>query len=129
MGFQVPSSFRCEYPVTRPFSSRYFTPSIFVVGIIWLVVITIVNIIVVGYETVPFTSMVYNSTAKLWYERFNPFWIPPGRSCDPALIPLGTGLDHVVTELNSKGWLLQVDLHSILSEATTIQETTVRQMD
>jgi hypothetical protein len=93
MGLNI-SGFRCEYAITRPFSSRYFTPSIFVVGILWLTLITIVNIIAVGYETVPFTSLVYNSTGKLWYERFNPFWIPPGRSCDPSLIPLNTGFYH-----------------------------------
>ena len=81
-----------DYPTTRQFTSRYFAPVVFVSLMVWLLIITVVNIVAVAYETVPFTDLKYNSSERLWYEKVVPtFWLPPTRQCEPSLIPVGGG--------------------------------------
>ena len=81
-----------EYSVTRPFTIRWIVFSAFILGIIWLILITVLNVVAVAYETVPFTSTSFNDTTQLWYERFVPtFWLPSSRSCSGSVIPLNAG--------------------------------------
>ena len=81
-----------NYPTTREFKFRYFTPTLLTILTIWFILITMVNIVAVAYETVPFTSLQFNTTVKLWYEKFVPtFWLPTTRSCDSSLIAVGEG--------------------------------------
>jgi len=85
-------AFRLDYPVTRPFGFPYFTYIVLFLAVIWLAFITIVNVVAVAYETVPFTSPDFNATITLWYEKFIPtFWLPPSRSCDSSVIPVSAG--------------------------------------
>lgn len=84
--------FVLDYSTTRSFTFRCFTPVILVFSTLWLLVITIVNVVAVGYEIVPLTASDYNASTPLWYESFIPtFWLAPSRQCDPSLIPVGSG--------------------------------------
>lgn len=88
-----------EYPVTRPISlGRLWTALIILGAIIWITFITLVNVAAVGYELVPITSGLYNSSTLLWYERFMPTssWIPKSRTCDWTLIKLLEGLSLLI---------------------------------
>jgi hypothetical protein len=91
--------FRLEYPITRPFTFRYFTKAVLVLQVIWLIFITFINIVAVGYETVSITSTTFNSTTRLWYEKFVPtFWLSQSsRSCDGSVIPLNGGSLFIAT--------------------------------
>jgi hypothetical protein len=85
-------SFKLDYPITRPFGFPYFTFVVLLLAGIWLTFITVVNVVAVAYDTVPFTSPDFNETTKLWYETFIPtFWLPPSRSCEASVIPVTAG--------------------------------------
>lgn len=87
-----------EYPITRPIRLNTCWKVVIILGaIIWTVGVTVVNIVAVGYELVPFTSTSYDAPYQLWYERIVPnipsssksfSWIPKSRKCDPSIIKL-----------------------------------------
>jgi hypothetical protein len=80
-----------EYNITRPFS-RWYSITVFVLGIIWIVFITFINVAAVGYEGVTIITASYNGTNELWFERFIPnSWKPTTLSCSPNIIQLGDG--------------------------------------
>jgi hypothetical protein len=88
-----------EYPVTRPITLCRFWKCVLVLGaIIWVTLITLVNVAAVGYELVPVTSSVFNSSAVLWYERFMPIssWIPKSRTCEWSIIKVLEGYSCLV---------------------------------
>ena len=73
-----------DYPVTRPFTLRYFK-AIFLVGALVLTAVaTVIAVIAVGYELVPVSSTSFNLTSDLWYECVVPkaSWAPKTRECD-----------------------------------------------
>jgi hypothetical protein len=84
-----------EYPVTRPILlSRCALATTIILCITFVGIVTLVNIIAVGYELVPIavTSVNYNSTQPFWYEHIIPTkWIPQRRTCQPAIIHLNEG--------------------------------------
>ena len=92
------SLFSLEYPVTRPFTLGWVVHTAFILGAIWLTLITLLNVVAVAYETVPFTSTSFNdTTGQLWYEKFLPtFWLPPSRSCSGSVIPLNAGCPFII---------------------------------
>ena len=63
-----------EYPVTRAIRLRRTWATVLILGaILWITVITLINVAAVGYELVPLTSTSYSSSESLlWYERFMP---------------------------------------------------------
>jgi hypothetical protein len=86
-----------DYPLTRPITlSLWLNLLIIVVGIIWIVIITIVNVIAVGYELVPFTSTSFNSTNVFWYDRLVPTksLLPQSRNCSGSIIKISEGNHH-----------------------------------
>jgi len=84
--------FQFEYSITRSFRFRYFTEVVLLLGLLWLVFITLLNVVAVAYEVVPTTTTTFNESVKLWYEKFMPtFWLPQSRNCDGSVIPLKTG--------------------------------------
>ena len=89
----MPSWF--EYPITRPFTLRYFTPMVLVLGLIWVTFVTLLNVVAVGYEYVPVISTSFNSSSVLWYEIFVPkstsLWIPKTRTCAGSVIKPNEG--------------------------------------
>jgi hypothetical protein len=84
-----------EYPVTRAIRLRRTWATVLILGaILWITVITLINVAAVGYELVPLTSTSYSSSESLlWYERFMPksSWFPRSRKCEWATIRLMDG--------------------------------------
>ena len=84
--------FRLEYPITRPFTLPYFTHGVLVAIVIWGTFITLLNVAVIGYDTVPVAnSLAFNSSTLLWYETFalTAFWLPTSWTCSPSTIMPG----------------------------------------
>ena len=87
-----------SYPITRRFTWRYFTVTFVFFAVIWLASITIVNVIVVGYEWMPLLggSASFNNSVELWYEKFIPATLSSGMKpsfvCNQSVIPLNTGI-------------------------------------
>jgi hypothetical protein len=83
-------TYRFEYSISRPITAPWFAPLIFSVGLIYVIVITFVNVIAVGYDTINYNSLVYNETHSLWYDKLVPFRGPSynHRSCESALLKL-----------------------------------------
>jgi hypothetical protein len=83
-------TYHFEYSISRPIRTPWFAPVIFSVGLIYVIVITLVNVIAVGYDTINYNSIVYNETHSLWYDKLVPFRGPSynHRSCEPALLKL-----------------------------------------
>ena len=77
-----------EYPVTKPISVSLRTNLALVAfTVLFVGVVTIINIIAVGYEVVPVIAPSYHSTDVLWYEKFLPRnWLPKTLDCNPATI-------------------------------------------
>ena len=77
-----------DYPVTRPIQLRLFAQIVITLGILWSVIVTLISIAAVGYESVTIYSDTYNSTEKLWYEKIFPKsdWIPTSRVCEASTI-------------------------------------------
>jgi hypothetical protein len=79
------------YSVSRAITLRYFTRTFFVFGIIWIIIITIINVVVVGYETVPVTSTAFYSANKLWYEGFSLGTYYVSRTCNATIVKMHEG--------------------------------------
>src|SRR5579859_1384095 len=75
-----------EYSITRPFTLRHFTTTLFIAGTLWVSFVTLVSIAAVGYENVAMQMgpADFNSSSKLWYEKVFPTsqWIPSSKVCE-----------------------------------------------
>ncbi|KAH8831318.1 hypothetical protein DL96DRAFT_820177 [Flagelloscypha sp. PMI_526] len=79
-----------EYPITRPFGSRWFAPVTYTLAFLLLVVLVVVNTALAGYETVTVFSDSYNATHPLWFHKFLVTQKPePGTLCDSKLFNVG----------------------------------------
>lgn len=87
-----------DYPVKRNVALpsgplRHFNIAVFILGIIYAIAITIVNIVAVGYETVAISSVNFTST-PLWYEKLIPkssSLVPPSYNCSESVIKINEG--------------------------------------
>ncbi|KAJ7635409.1 hypothetical protein FB45DRAFT_831063 [Roridomyces roridus] len=88
MPFSLPS---LEYPVTRKYPGTLFGPIAFSAALVLLVFLTVVNVALAGYDTVPGFSSDFNVTQHHWYDKFLPevAKTKPGTLCDPRLLGLG----------------------------------------
>ena len=79
-----------DYPVTRPLRlSRWGAALFYLFAILVIAVVTVINIVAVGYDPVVFTSTEFNATTTFWYDSFIPkVWQPQGRNCAPATIKI-----------------------------------------
>jgi len=81
-----------EYSITRPVTLRYFTPTVLALGVVWITFITLINVVVVGYDYVPLVSTSFNTSQELWYEELIPkSWSPTTRSCIGSTIKIDEG--------------------------------------
>jgi hypothetical protein len=82
-----------EYPLTRPVTLRHFNIYVLVLGLIYAIIITFLNIIVAGYESVAITSSNYNGSYSLWYERIFPMTplLPTPWNCNATSITVNDG--------------------------------------
>jgi len=79
--------YKFRYPVQREITVKYLTPVLIVVGLLYVIVITLINVIAVGYDTIVYTSTSYNETHSLWYDKLTP-WMVNHRQCDSVAIRL-----------------------------------------
>lgn len=79
--------YKFRYPIQREITLRWFTPILIFVGLLYVVVITLVNVVAVGYDTIVYTSTDYNDTHNLWYDKLTP-WTGNHRQCDNVAIRL-----------------------------------------
>ena len=82
--------YKYNHPVQREFEIKWLTPILLSLGFIYVIVITLVNVVAVGYEPLVYSSTDYNGTHGLWYDKFVP---SKGRNyshrqCDNGLIRL-----------------------------------------
>jgi len=61
---------KSQYYLTRDIKIPYFTPILWVLGMIWVVIITLLNVAAVGYDTDAFYSQSFDAPENLWYEKF-----------------------------------------------------------
>jgi hypothetical protein len=83
------------YPVIRPIIlKKWITASIIVGAILWIIIVTLINIVAVGYELVPVPSPNFNNTARNWYEKVidTDIIIPLSWICSYSVIKLNEGL-------------------------------------
>ncbi|KAJ6563126.1 hypothetical protein DFH09DRAFT_1478117 [Mycena vulgaris] len=87
----MPAFISLEYPITRTFPGRVFSSVTIIGALVVLVILTVLNVALAGYETVTHFDSDFNVTQTLWYDRFIPFMIKsrPGSLCDPRLWGLG----------------------------------------
>jgi len=88
-----------DYPLKRSISLppgplRHFNVAVLVLSVIYVVVITLINVVAVAYERVTVISTDYDLPYKLWYEvHFLPkSWAPQTRTCNASLIKISEGL-------------------------------------
>ncbi|KAJ7032539.1 hypothetical protein C8F04DRAFT_654418 [Mycena alexandri] len=88
MPFPLPS---LEYPITRTYPGRVFAPAAMGGALVVVVFLTVINVALAGYDTVPGFDSNFNVTQTHWYDRFLPSvaLTKPGTLCDPRLLGLG----------------------------------------
>jgi len=82
-----------EYNVTRPIHlNRCWTLTAAIVALLAIVLVTLSNVVAVGYEFVSFDSTSFCDPSGLWYQRFLPtFLYPASRTCQGVALNLGDG--------------------------------------
>lgn len=86
--------FSLDYPITRVISVRHFPVFVIIGGTVFCGLITMLALVTVGYEYVPFLSASYNSTGKIWYD-FLPetTWTPRAKLCQGSVMKVGEGIE------------------------------------
>ncbi|MCJ1228342.1 hypothetical protein MMC12_005003 [Toensbergia leucococca] len=90
----MPSSI-FSYNLSRPYPFKWFTPAVFVGGIVALVLVSLINLATSGYHLVMTSSINPNVTqsTQSWYQSWPSFMIGRMRaSCESSTIPVGTQL-------------------------------------
>ncbi|KAF9532597.1 hypothetical protein CPB83DRAFT_629269 [Crepidotus variabilis] len=98
--------FQIEYPVTRFVGGhKWLGPVSYLGAFIAIVMLTLVNVALVGYETVNLFSEDYNISISHWYDTFMPYRkAKPGTLCEPHLLNIG---DHFTTNYTVFEWVVQ----------------------
>jgi len=61
-----------NYSISRPITPIWFTPTVLVLGLIFVVASTLINVASVGYNPISYTSTDFNGTHTLWFDKFIP---------------------------------------------------------
>ncbi|KAJ7182499.1 hypothetical protein C8R43DRAFT_6256 [Mycena crocata] len=82
-----------EYPLTRSFPGRLFSPIVFGGAVVVLVFLATINAVLAGYETVTVFNSDFSVVQRQWFDRYLPSRVPkPGSMCDPRLLNLGDNI-------------------------------------
>ncbi|KAF5342114.1 hypothetical protein D9611_001482 [Ephemerocybe angulata] len=95
---------RLEYPLTRPFDSQWLSAIAYTIGFVSIVVLSIANVALVGYDTVSGFRSNFNSTEKYWFDAFTPSFASrskPGKQCDAHVFDVG---DSLITNSSLFDW-------------------------
>jgi hypothetical protein len=93
-----------EYPITKPINlGKWGIVAFWIIAICYVVFITLLNIIAVGYEEVLVTLMGTTLAGTLWYENLPlSSFLPASTSCNPAQLSINERLVELQTWLTSK---------------------------
>ncbi|KAJ7274868.1 hypothetical protein C8J57DRAFT_1312947 [Mycena rebaudengoi] len=79
-----------EYPLTRSFPGKFFTPLVYLGAAILLVFLSTINVALTGYETITVFKSDFNVTQKHWFHNYIPSLAPKlGTLCDSRVFNLG----------------------------------------
>jgi len=59
---------KLRYPITREYPWRYFTPIVLAVSVSALAILTVINVVTVGYEVISVTRDDFNATQTFWWQ-------------------------------------------------------------
>jgi len=81
------------YALTRPIKlGKWTLTTVVLSAVLYLAIITILNLVAVGYENVQIAANSYNSSLFLWYQHILPVgWAPPTTVCNPAILEVNQG--------------------------------------
>ncbi|KAF8150752.1 hypothetical protein B0H34DRAFT_151036 [Crassisporium funariophilum] len=101
----MPNLLSLDYTITRPFQWRWLGPVSFVGACIAIVLLTVLNVALVGYETITVFQSDFNVTQSFWYDTFMPYRKPePGTLCDTRVFNIG---DAFATTYSVFEWKVQ----------------------
>ncbi|KAF6758563.1 hypothetical protein DFP72DRAFT_807743 [Ephemerocybe angulata] len=95
---------RLEYSITRPFDCPWVSAVAYALGFITIVILTTVNVALVGYETVSEFRSEFNSTKPNWFDAFTPSFASrskPGKQCAEHVFDVG---DSLITNSSLFDW-------------------------
>ncbi|KDQ54233.1 hypothetical protein JAAARDRAFT_38401 [Jaapia argillacea MUCL 33604] len=95
--------FNPDYAITRPYPWRRFGPIFFVASCIVLVLLTLLNAAVAGYETVTVARNDKNGTQQMWWTPLIPRALRATTTCDNYLLSVG---DTFITNCSLFQWTL-----------------------
>jgi hypothetical protein len=76
-----------QYPVTRRFERRrWLLPTFLFISFVWFALVTVISIMVVGYETKEIPDRNYNTTIPSWTWRLPR--LPEMKTCRPSNIKI-----------------------------------------
>lgn len=78
-----------EYPLMRPVHISHLNIVVLVVGLVYVVGITVLNVVAVGYESVPTSITSYN--AKMSHFLPKSMMLPKQQTCDPSIVKINEG--------------------------------------
>ncbi|KAF5342124.1 hypothetical protein D9611_001464 [Ephemerocybe angulata] len=93
-----------EYPITRPFDSPWFSVVAYTVGLITIVILSVANVALVGYDPVSVFRSDFNSTERYWFDKLTPSFASrsqPGKQCDAHVFNVG---DSLITNSSLFDW-------------------------
>ncbi|KAH8813821.1 hypothetical protein DL96DRAFT_1757924 [Flagelloscypha sp. PMI_526] len=94
-----------DYPLTRPFPSRWFAIVTYSMAFVLLTLFVVVNTALAGYETITVFADSFNATRPLWFHKFLMTQAPkPGTLCDAKLFNVG---DTLSTNYSIFQWQLE----------------------
>ncbi|KAF8916397.1 hypothetical protein CPB85DRAFT_1216507 [Mucidula mucida] len=93
-----------EYNITRPIPIRWFAPVVYFFGLIVVGLLTVLNVALVGYETITIFNPNPNYTQSEWYDVL-PMRAPtPGSACAPTVFNVG---DSFTTNYSMFQWTIE----------------------
>jgi len=85
-----------EYPLTRPLTwlGRWGSWGFWIIGFLFVFLITLLNVMTVGYEPVQIVVPSNDVPPKLWYEALPGIgnWLPASLTCSPTELTYNQGI-------------------------------------
>ncbi|KAJ3521302.1 hypothetical protein NMY22_g12371 [Coprinellus aureogranulatus] len=122
---------RIQYPLTQDFPSAMFNKVAYVGALLSVIILTIVNAAVVGYEPIVVFSDEFNYTQSLWFHKFIPD-PKPGTLCEPRILNVG---DSFLTNASIYEWKIMAIAHPSTKKSglayygTTLDNCDIDQMN
>lgn len=111
---------KLDYPKTNQFTWRYFTPVTIMLFVTLLVIITLVNAVVVGYQTVTVVRGDFNTTQEFWWNRHLGI-MKSKPTCDPHQFTIG---DTFFTNVSAFPYTILTITATNATTTTTTTDTT-----